>query len=238
MNNLDSNDSGGLKPRYLRNVNALSEQDVLRLHRAKVCVVGVGGLGGYIVEILARIGVLQLTVVDYDVFEPNNLNRQLFSEEGLIGAYKADAAVARIGKVNSDVTVTAVKEKLTADNAAKILAGHDVVMDALDNVQARLMLADACAALGIPMVHGSIAGWFGQVAGVFPGDITMQRLFGDVKAQRGIEKKLGNLPFTASAIASFQCAECVKILIGEEVARNIILHIDLLNWQFHTISLT
>ena len=226
-----------LKPRYMRNINALSTQDVLKLHNAKVCVVGVGGLGGYVVEILARIGVLNLTVVDYDVFEPNNLNRQLFSEESLLGAYKADAAVARIAKVNADVAITAVKEKLTAENAEKILTGHDVIIDALDNIQTRLMLADTCARLNIPMVHGSIAGWFGQVASIFPGDTTMQKLFGDVKAQRGIEKDLGNLPFTASTIASFQCAECVKILTEEEVVRGAILHIDLLNWQFHVIPL-
>ena len=234
LNNLENN---LLKPRYMRNVNALSAQDVLQLHSAKVCVIGVGGLGGYVVEILARIGVLNITIVDYDVFEANNLNRQLFSEEALLGTYKADAAVARIAKVNTDVTIIAIKEKLTTDNAQAILAGHDVVVDALDNIQTRLILAENCARLDIPMVHGSIAGWYGQVASVFPGDDTMQKLFGDVKAERGIEKNLGNLPFTASTIASFQCAECIKILTGKNVVRNAILHIDLLNWQFHTIPL-
>ena len=229
--------SNVLKARYERNVNALSVEDVLKLHHAKVCVVGVGGLGGYVVEILARIGVLSITIVDYDVFEPNNLNRQLFSEESLLGNYKVDAAVGRIAKVNSDVAITSVKEKLTEHNAQEILAEHDVVIDALDNIQTRLMLAKACADLNIPMVHGSIAGWYGQVACVFPGDDTLEKIFGDVKAERGIEKELGNLPFTASAVASIQCAECVKILTGKHVERNAILQVDLLNGEYHAIPL-
>jgi len=226
-----------LKARYERNVNALSVEDVLKLHHAKVCVVGVGGLGGYVVEILARIGILNITIVDYDVFEPNNLNRQLFSEESLLGCYKVDAAVMRVAKVNSDVTVTGIKDKLTENNAHEILAGNDIVIDALDNIQTRLILAKNCAELNIPMVHGSIAGWYGQVACVLPGDDTLKKIFGDVEAECGIEKELGNLPFTASAVASIQCAECVKILTDKHVERNAILQIDLLNGEYYKISL-
>jgi len=226
-----------LNVRYARNVNALSIEDVLKLHDAKVCVIGVGGLGGYVVEILSRIGVLNITIVDYDVFEPNNLNRQLFSEESLIGSYKVDVAIRRIASVNSDVMVTGIKEKLMESNAQEILAGHDVVIDALDNIQTRLMLAGVCTDLGIPMVHGSIAGWYGQVACVFPGDDTLGKIFGDVKAERGIERELGNLPFTASTVASIQCAECVKILIGKHVERNAILQVDLLNGEYNSIPL-
>ena len=226
-----------VEPRYRRNLNALSAPDMEKLHNANVCVVGVGGLGGYIVEILARIGVLHITVVDYDVFEPGNLNRQLFSEESLIGSYKADAAINRTAKINSGVTISGIKDKLSEDNAHAILTGHHVVMDALDNVQTRLMLAKVCTKLNIPMVHGSIAGWYGQVACVFPGDGTLDKIYSNKKNERGMEKELGNLPFTASAVASVQCAECVKILTGKEVANNSVLRIDLLNGEYHTISL-
>lgn len=225
-----------IKTRYERNMNALSERDILKLHRAKVCIVGVGGLGGYVTEILARIGVLNITIVDYDVFEASNLNRQLFSEESLIGSYKVDAAIKRIVKVNSDVKVSGIKDKLTGDNGPEILHGHDIVIDALDSIQTRIMLAEVCAKLGIPLVHGSIAGWYGQVACVFPGDDTLQKIYGGVKTDRGIEKNLGNLPFTASAVASVQCGECVKILTGKDVSQNSVLRIDLLNGEFHTIQ--
>ena len=226
-----------LKARYERNVNALSVEDVLKLHNAKVCVIGVGGLGGYVIEILARLGILNMTIVDYDVFELNNLNRQLFSKESLIGSYKVDAGAQRIAGVNSDVAINRIREKLTEDNAHEILAGHDIIIDALDNIQTRLMLAKVCTDLYIPMVHGSIAGWYGQVACVLPGDDTLEKVFGDVKAGYGIEKELGNLPFTASTVASIQCAECVKILTGKYIERNTILQIDLLNGEYHKIPL-
>jgi len=226
-----------IEPRYHKNLNALSENDVLKLHNSKICVVGGGGLGGYIVEILARIGVLSITIVDYDVFEDSNLNRQLFSEEPLIGKPKIIGAIERIRKVNSAVTINGVKQKLTENNAAEILAGHDVVMDALDNIKTRLMLAEACVALNTPIVHGSIAGWYGQVACIFPGDGTLNKIFGDTKAERGIEQEYGNLPFTASMVASIQCAECVKILTGKNTIRNTVLRIDLLNCEYYSIGI-
>jgi len=226
-----------LNERYSRNISALSIEDVLRLHTSKVCVVGGGGLGGYVVEILARIGVLNITLVDYDTFESNNLNRQLFSEEQLLGTYKVDAAISRITKVNSRVTLNGIKETLDENNALDILNGHDIVIDALDNIQTRLMLAKVCTSLSIPMVHGSIAGWFGQVAVVFPGDEILDIIFGDVKTERGIEKELGNLPFAASVVASIQCAECIKILTGKKVERNTLLQIDLLNSEYHSIPI-
>ncbi|MCL2285632.1 MAG: HesA/MoeB/ThiF family protein [Firmicutes bacterium] len=226
-----------IKPRYKRNLNALSAPDMQKLHNGKVCVVGAGGLGGYIVELLARIGVLHITVVDYDLFESGNLNRQLFSEESNMGSYKADAAIDRVARINSDVAINGIKEKLTQNNAPKIIAGHHVVMDALDNIQTRLMLANVCAKLNIPMIHGSIAGWYGQVACIFPGDGTLGKIFGGTKKEHGVENELGNLPFTASAVASVQCAECVKILTGKDVVKNSVIRIDLLNCEYDTISL-
>jgi len=226
-----------IEPRYYRNLNALSEEDVLKLHKSKVCVVGSGGLGGYIVEILARIGVLNITLVDYDVFEDSNLNRQLFSEESFIGQPKIDGAIERICKVNSAVTINGVREKLTQNNATGILADHDVVMDALDSIQTRLLLAEACAVLNIPMVHGSIAGWYGQVACIFPGNDTLNKIYGNTKVKHGIEQEVGNLPFTASMVASIQCAECVKILTAKSTVQNTVLRVDLLNCEYYAIKI-
>ena len=234
---LDKIMENGINARYERNIKALSVEEMHKLHAAKVCIIGSGGLGGYIVEILARIGVHNITLVDFDVFDTNNLNRQLLCEEALLGHPKADAAAARIQRVNSEVTLTPIKEAITAENASAILTGHDVVVDALDNIQTRLMLAESCRNLGIPLIHGSIAGWFGQVAVILPGDTTMEKMFGQVKAQRGIEKELGNLPFTASTVASLQAAEAVKVLVGKEVENHTVLQIDLLYGEYTRIAL-
>ena len=226
-----------IDPRYQRNINALSPQEVATLHQAKVAVVGSGGLGGYIVEILARIGVHHITLIDYDVFDINNLNRQLFCEEALIGTPKVDAAQARIAKVNSHVQLTTIKEKLTPENAPTLLQGCMVVVDALDNIPSRLALATACDGLNIPLVHGSIAGWLGQVTCHYPNSGTMGKIFGHTQAERGIEKDLGNLPFTASTVASLQAAMCVKLLTGKEVPQNEILQIDLLYGDYTYIKI-
>jgi len=230
-----------VEPRYSRNIRALSAEESNNLHSKKVCVVGLGGLGGYVVEILARIGVLGITGVDYDVFEHNNLNRQLFSTEALLGHPKVEGAGNRIKAVNSTVKLTLIQEKLTQSNAHSILKGHECVVDALDNIPSRLLLQDACEELGIPMVHGSIAGWAGQVASIFPGDRLFQKIFknactGGKVPEKGVEKELGNLPFTASTVASLQAAEVIKILCGREVLRGSLIRVDLLYSEFDVIS--
>ena len=225
------------KERYTRNKQALSAEEVEILHTKKVCVIGAGGLGGYIVEILARIGVLHITVVDYDVFEASNLNRQLFSSESVIGIPKVEVVVKRIADVNSQVKINGIKIKLNHSNCEEIIKGHDIVMDALDNIEARLLLTDCCKELGITLVHGSIGGWYGQVAGIFPGDKILSKVYQNT-SEKGIENLLGNLPFSAAMVASLQCAECVKILIGRgEVLRNTMLRVDLLRGEFCRISL-
>ena len=223
--------------RYSRNIRALSAAESESLRRKKVCLVGLGGLGGYVVEILARIGVLNITAVDYDVFEESNLNRQLFSTEALLGRPKTDGALERITQVNSGVRLNLVKEKLCEDNAVGIVRGHDCVVDALDNIPARLILEDVCETLNIPLVHGSIAGWFGQAACIFPGDRLLRRVYKNARTEKGVEKALGNLPFTASVIASLQAAEAVKILCGRQVVRNALVQVDLLNSEFNVIDL-
>ena len=224
-----------MKPRYERNIEALTAEEVEILHRKKVCVIGCGGLGGYIAEILARIGVLHITIVDYDVFDESNLNRQLFSTQDLLGESKVDSGIARLKAVNPDVVVVGIKEKLEEHNALEILSGHDVIVDALDNISARLILTKTASQLGTVLIHGSIGGWYGQVACVFPNDGLIEKIYKNVKGDRGVEKKLGNLPFTASTVASMQAAECVKVLLGREVQKNTLVQVDLLNQEFNTI---
>ena len=137
-----------MEPRYERNIPALSEAECLILRDKKALVVGCGGLGGHIIDQLARIGVGFLRVVDGDVFEETNLNRQLLSEVPLLGTAKAAAAAERIRRVNPGVSVQAVEAFLTEENVDALLDGCDVVLDALDNIPSRKILAAACADAG------------------------------------------------------------------------------------------
>lgn len=221
--------AGWLPARYQRNRKMLSTEQQLKIFRSCVAVIGCGGLGGYILEQLARLGVGKIIAIDPDVFEEHNLNRQLLSSPRLLGHPKALTAKARVNDINPALTLVAVEKAFDGDNGASLVAGADVVVDAVDNVNARKALDIVCREIGIPLVHGAIAGWYGHVSTQYPGDEIIEKLYGQADDSPGVESQLGNPSFTPGAAASFQVAEVCKILSGEgELLRHRKLHIDLL----------
>ncbi|MCP1223031.1 HesA/MoeB/ThiF family protein [Sebaldella sp. S0638] len=226
-----------MEERYRRNIEAISEEENAALFEKKVCIIGCGGLGGYIIEILARIGVGSLIVVDGDVFEESNLNRQLYSKMELLGKSKAESAYERILEINPEIKVKYIYDFFDESNYAKIINNSDVVVDALDNIKTKKFLQKVCEELDIPLVHGAIGGWYGQVATVLPGDKTLDIIYKG-KEDKGVEKILGNLPFTASCTASYQSSEVIKLLIKRgDLLRKKILFIDMLNNESEIINL-
>lgn len=224
--------------RYCRNLGSISSDENLILQTSRVCVVGCGGLGGYIIEMLGRLGIGYITAVDSDQFETSNLNRQLLSDEVSIGKSKALRAEERMRTINSSIEVVPIREYVDESNAREILAGHEIVIDALDNIQSRLVLEKTCKELDIPLIHGAIAGWYGQVSSVFPGDDTLSKVYGS-GISKGMEKELGNPSFTPALVASVQVSEAVKILLKRgEVLKNKLLFLDLLNNEFITIEIS
>lgn len=222
--------------RYDRN-GIFTEEEIQRLGKVKVCIIGCGGLGGYILEMMARIGIGHITVIDGDVFNVSNLNRQILSTETNIGQSKVNSAKERMTIVNSEISVSYIDEYLNEDNAQRLLEGHDLVMDALDSITTRFLLQEACHALGIPFVHGAIAGWYGQVSVVFPGDKTLDLIYASRQGE-GVEKKIGNPSFTPSTIASIQVSEGLKVLLNKgEILRMKLLYVDLLQNEFHIMNL-
>jgi molybdopterin/thiamine biosynthesis adenylyltransferase len=166
-----------MEPRYARNIPALTEAECRILREKRVVVVGCGGLGGHIIDQLARIGMGAIRAVDGDVFEETNLNRQLLSSVPLLGTAKAKAAEDHIRRVNPEIKAEGVTAFLTEENAELLLSGCDLVLDALDNVQSRKILASVCKKVGIPYVYGAISGWVAQAAVSMPGDGLIRRLF-------------------------------------------------------------
>ena len=225
--------AGYLPSRYQRNQQMISTEQQLQLLQSKVAVIGCGGLGGYVLEELARLGVGQIVAVDPDVFEEHNLNRQMLSTIALLGTSKVEAAVKRLAAVNPAVRVEPIAAAIDKANGPGILSGVKLVIDAVDNVPTRFDLAEICCQLNIPLVHGAIAGWFGQVATIYPGDQTLQRLYHNWSGGKGVEAQLGNPSFTPALVASLQVAETCKLLLGQgHVLRNPGLSIDLLASQF------
>ena len=222
-----------MEARYLRNIPALSEEECNLLRHKRVLVVGCGGLGGNLISILLRIGVGNLRIVDGDVFEATNLNRQLFSSIPALGHNKARIAAQRASNINPDVQVDVVEEFFTEENAERLLQDCDIVLDALDNIPGRRLLAAACEKVGLPLVYGAISGWVAQAALSLPGDKLIETLYPEDTVVR--DKSV--LSFTPALCASMQASLCIKYLTGRPVETGTIYYFDLLNQEFETIPM-
>jgi len=215
--------------RYLRNHDAISEAEQASLAINRVLVLGCGGLGGMVIECLARIGVGHLRVVDGDLFEASNLNRQILCSTMNLNRPKTLAAKQRVLAINPLVEVDAVQAELTAENAADLLADCDVAVDCLDDIPARLLLQQAAKTAGVPLVHGAVAGWNGRICVIQPGEDLLNLLYPEEGEMQGEEQQMGTLSFTAALTASWQAAEVVKLLLGKPGLQGEILAVDLLS---------
>lgn len=222
-----------MERRYERNIPALTEAECLLLRSKRILVVGCGGLGGHIIDQLCRIGIGALKVVDGDVFDETNLNRQLLSRVPLLEKSKAEAAAVHIGLVNPSVQVEAVAEFMTESNVHALIAGCDAVVDALDNIPSRRILSAACEDAGIPYIYGAIQGWVAQAALSLPGDGLVNMLFPqDVEIA-----DQSALSFTPALCASMQTALCIKYLTSRSKEHGIVYCFDLLHQEFEAIPL-
>lgn len=218
--------------RYLRNREILTLKEQLRLAESQVAVVGAGGLGGSVLSLLARMGVGHLVVIDHDVLDETNLNRQVFCHSKNLGKPKASEARSQMQRINPGVEVSAHQTRLDPSNGKELLAGCNVVVDALDNVASRLVLEEAAQVLAIPLVHGALAGFEGQVMSLLPGDKGFARIYG--KARDGAqdpgrpEALLGVPAITPTLVATFQAMEVIKILLDRgNLFRNTMVYLDL-----------
>jgi len=234
-------ENGIIPERYIRNMQTLSIDDQISLLNAKVCIVGLGGLGGAVTELLARIGVGSLTLVDGDTFEDSNLNRQILSTEHLLSTPKADAAAARIKKINSSVEILSCPEFMNHENAGQLVNGADAVVDCLDNIKTRFILEDTARNTGIPMVFAAVAGHIGQISTIFPEDTGLKLIYGDpekLTTAKGAETLLGTPPYTAAIMASLEVSEVTKVLLKrKEILRNRLLYFDLNQNTFEILHL-
>jgi len=214
--------------RYGRNLGTVGYEGQIALLESTVGVVGVGGLGGWVVEGLARMGVGHLVIIDGDVFQEGNLNRQAFCLEGNLGQPKVEAARDRVAAVNGAVEVKAFQTRAGEREMSALLRGCNVIVDALDALPTRLVLQRVASELGVPLVHGAIAGFVGQVMTVFPGDPGLVALYGQkAPPEHGIEMAWGNPSATPLMVAAWQIHEVVKLVTGKgEPLRRRMLFLD------------
>lgn len=238
---------GGLSPaqreRYRRHLTLpeVGEAGQQKLLASKVLLLGAGGLGSPAALYLAAAGVGTLGIVDGDVVDLSNLQRQVLHTTERAGQPKVQSARAALTALNPDVRVVAHPERLTSANALAILDGYDVVLDGGDNFPTRYLLNDACVRLGKPLVHGSVLRFEGQVTTFLPGQGPCYRClypapppadFAPSCAEAGV---LGVLP---GVIGLLQATEVLKVLLGAgEVLNGRLLTYDALAARFHALTL-
>jgi molybdopterin/thiamine biosynthesis adenylyltransferase len=228
--------SAGVVPaRFLRNVGALGAEGQLRLMDAQATVIGLGGAGGLVAETLARAGVGTLVLVDRDVFDETNLNRQLLATSSTIGKSKAEVAGERIAMVNPYTAVVPKREPMTAATVRRLLEEPEgtakqnrVVIDCLDSGRDRLILQRGCRELGLPLVHGAVAAWRGRVALIMPDDRGLEHFYneGDALTPEAIVE-MGVAPPVPAIMAAWEAGVALRVLLGDVSAATHVFVYDL-----------
>ena len=226
---------------YARNMRFFSVNDQIALLDSHIGVVGLGGLGGAVTEILARMGIGRLTLIDGDEFEESNLNRQFLSRSDLLGVSKAQAAKQRVNLLNPSIACDAHAQYIDESNAIDLLTDPDVIVDCLDNIKTRFIVGRAAKQMGIPFIFAAVAGFSGQITTIFPEDPGLRQIFGaseENRSAKGAEASIGTLSPIVTTLASLECAEVVKIIIGRGTPlRNQLFIVDLMDNTFEIISL-
>jgi len=223
--------------RYSRQImlEEIGYEGQLKLRNAKVCVVGVGGLGNPITTRLVAMGVGKLRIIDRDVIELSNLHRQTMFDESDVGQVKVEIAAKKLQKLNSDIVIEALPISVNDYTALDVVEGCDVVIDALDSVNARYSLNKACVKNNIPLVTGAAVGVSGQVFTIVPKESACYHcmfpaLDEDSMPTCSIE---GVHPSILSIIGGIEVSEAIKIITGKKPSlADRILHVDLENLDF------
>lgn len=227
--------------RYNRQVilAEIGEEGQAKIKKAKVLVIGAGGLGCPILQYIATAGVGTIGIVDFDTIEIHNLHRQILYTEEQIGLTKAKTAKTTVEKLNPLIKVLAFEEKLTLENAAKIIAEFDIVVDGSDNFKTRYLVNDTCVALNKTLVYGSILGFEGQIA-VFnhQGSKNLRDLFPEPPNPKDVPNcsfngVLGTLP---GMIGTMMAHETLKLIIGLPSLQNQLVLFKTLDWSFTKLT--
>jgi molybdopterin/thiamine biosynthesis adenylyltransferase len=204
------------RDRYHRHIllREVGSEGQAKLLASKVLVVGAGGLGSPVALYLAAAGIGTLGLVDMDVVETSNLQRQVLHNSDRVGELKVASAKKTLGSLNPGVNVEAYPVRLGAHNVAEILCGYDVVVVGVDNFPARYLINDASLKLGLPVVHGGIYRFEGQVSVTLPYSGPCYRCTVPEPPPAGSQPLGGPLGVLPGVIGCIQATETIKVLLG------------------------
>jgi molybdopterin/thiamine biosynthesis adenylyltransferase len=197
--------------RYKRQVMLFGEAGQERLKRANIFIAGAGGLGSPVSIYLAVAGVGTITIVDMDVVDQSNLNRQILHFDRDIGKKKTASAEEKLRQLNPDITINAIDATIEESNAANLIAEADGIVDAMDNYPTRYLLNDVAIAKKIPLFHGGIRGFYGQATTIIPGVTPCLKCIFPKPPPKEVFPVVGVTP---GIIGTIQANEVIKYLIG------------------------
>lgn len=203
------------KARYDRHliIPEIGETGQLKLKKARVLVVGAGGLGSPVLQYLVAAGVGTIGIVDADEVSISNLQRQILYNEDEVGRSKAKTSARKLGLQNRNVDFKVYPFFLNVENAAEIIPGFDIILGCTDNFPSRYLIDDICAENGIPYVHGSISEFEGQVAVFnYEGGPSYRSVFPEVLEDNDLP--MGVMGVLPGIIGSMQACEVIKIITG------------------------
>lgn len=202
--------------RYIRQtmLPEVSEAGQEKLLRARVLVIGAGGLGSPLITYLASSGIGHLGIIDNDRVELSNLPRQTIFEDGDIGRLKVEAARDRVAELNPQCEVIIYPYSLTAENGRELIGQYDVVADGCDNFATRFVVNDICVALNKPLVSAAISGWDGQVMTVMNGSPDYRTLVHPEAPEANSCKESGVIAPLAGIIGTMQALEVMRVILG------------------------
>jgi sulfur-carrier protein adenylyltransferase/sulfurtransferase len=212
-----------------------------KIAKAKVAVIGAGGLGCPVLMYLVAAGVGEIKIIDFDVVEKKNLNRQVLYNESDIGLRKAEIATQKLLLNNPSVSITAHIEKLGQDNAFSLLNGIDIVVDCCDNLPGRISINEVTKRLSIPFVYGAVRRMEGQISVCnYKHGIGFEDIFSDMNVFEDEDNcsVTGIIGFASGIIGCLQAGEVIKIIIeSEDVLKDEIIALDLLSLKLRKIKI-
>lgn len=228
------------RQRYDRQLQlpAIGEKGQCRLLESSVAIVGAGGLGSPAALYLAAAGVGRLCLIDDDIMDLSNLQRQILYRNADLGLPKAEAGRRHLLELNPGVVVEVHASRLDSGNAEDLLSGYDFVIDATDNKAARIALVTACHQMSMPYSHGAIRQFYGQTMTVLPGRTTCYRcVFDDSAEESGLPS--GPLGAVPGIIGSIQAAEALKALVGKgKLLTDRLITVEVLSMKFREVRVS
>lgn len=216
-----------LPGRYQR--NGLGPAQQLLLFRTSVSIIGCGGLGGRVADLLARMGVGSIFLTDPDIFNESNLNRQIFCTTETLGHYKVEVVASELKKINPILNIEITKGRFSENS----VSSADLVVDGLDSIEDRHHLSRLCRKHSRPLIHAAVNRWYGQIGVEQLSTDLITQLY-PLQAQSLSPPQV--LPPTVALLAAMQATEVCKLILGQESPlTSAWLHCDLLNCEYQLL---